>query len=121
MRLDDAPGLRVTVEVHGRTLPEYNDEDEDIQNGIQRTKYIEATTGVEFGVNTHKDRTYLYPKDDLEVQVHLDGKFACSRVLYNGYVGSSLVAGIKSSSCGQWSLERFTFADLRPSKRHSQR
>ena len=47
--LPSRPGIEITVKCNGANLQEYEDDDDDPQPDVV-TKYVEAVSGAEFGV-----------------------------------------------------------------------
>ncbi|KAL1648463.1 hypothetical protein SLS58_002218 [Diplodia intermedia] len=75
--ISDIPGLRVEVRVHGQPLDEFPSEDEP-DTSDTATRYIEATSGVEFTVRITYDEALdpRYKSFDIQSRLELDGKLA---------------------------------------------
>ncbi|KKY20242.1 hypothetical protein UCDDS831_g04876 [Diplodia seriata] len=78
--ISDIPGLKVEVRVHGQALDEFPSDDEP-DTSDTATRYIEATSGVEFTVRITYDEALdpRYKSYDIHSRLELDGKHADRR------------------------------------------
>lgn len=79
---DQIPGLEVTVWVNGKRAIEHDDDaayDEpcdvefDSPNGVRVVKYVEAESGVPFGVHLKRSRDFIFRGDQIGWSVSVDG------------------------------------------------
>jgi hypothetical protein len=76
--MKEYPGVQVTVECRGESLPEYdNDEEEPHSNSL--TKYIEAKSGAEFTIQLRLHPPY--PVHSVCFKLSLDGKCIAHRIV----------------------------------------
>ena len=73
--------IEVTIEVEGKPLEEYkDDEEEDKPDSI--TRYVEATTDAAFAIKTRLKRSFCFPTDSLGFHYKLDGVLVGDYGLY---------------------------------------
>lgn len=81
--LEDLPGIKVTVEVDGASLPEYRDIENDVQHddpavrlhqaACTVTNYIESVTGKHFSIKVEIGPEYKWDSPRLGFEKSLDG------------------------------------------------
>ncbi|KAK5162845.1 hypothetical protein LTR04_002944 [Oleoguttula sp. CCFEE 6159] len=78
--LEDVPGIEVAITVNGNDLKEY--EEDDIVNEPKTvTKYIEATSGVNFGIRYSVARRFPMKGDCITFSMYLDNEKCGSSVV----------------------------------------
>ncbi|KAK5740393.1 hypothetical protein LTR17_004656 [Elasticomyces elasticus] len=115
MRIEGCPGLHVTIAVQGIDLTEHivSEEEEDAETG---KRYVQAMPGAQFNVSIRFGDGFLYPSDDIEATVYLDGqrvRGTCPAHRNNGQ--STVIGHYRSFQDGQWTRQRFEFAELQTS------
>ncbi|KAK3622242.1 hypothetical protein LTR56_022290 [Elasticomyces elasticus] len=69
------PGMTISIDVAGKDLPEYNEEETDEANPIECVKYIEAMSGAEFGFAICFDApSFQYAYETINLECSLDGQ-----------------------------------------------
>ncbi|KAF1830663.1 hypothetical protein BDW02DRAFT_633451 [Decorospora gaudefroyi] len=107
------PRVRVSVQVHGVPLEEYNDDEESASpNSV--TKYIEAQSGAEFSIKAEVTRPF--PSHTILMNIYLDGKNTIGRYLeaytFVGTSHVSCVEGVKQHTGNKSLLQKFCFLEL---------
>ncbi|KAJ4986210.1 hypothetical protein SVAN01_08257 [Stagonosporopsis vannaccii] len=112
------PSIKISIVCNGVALPEYDDNDQESQNDVI-SKYIEATSGAEFGILC--ELSSPWPPYTVHLTYFLDQKRACSKLIRSVKNSSSskykpsytkLVEGLTTASNGQTYLHKFVFAAL---------
>lgn len=71
---DLLPGLTVSIQINGRELPEYRDE--DIQDPERTTSYlIEAVADSIFEIHARANPQAIFAGSSLAIQFYVDGKY----------------------------------------------
>ncbi|KAF2801158.1 hypothetical protein K505DRAFT_412439 [Melanomma pulvis-pyrius CBS 109.77] len=116
--LDDIPGLAVAVIVKNFPVQEFNHDEEGEETSSNAiTKYIEATSGEEFGVQMSFTRGFS-AQHSVRVDVGLDGKWAESYVydqIAIDHPRHGVVYSIKSArevEKGQYFERSFSFSEV---------
>jgi len=111
-KLTDVPGLKAEVVVDGKPLKEYNDPDPFPPKTV--SKYVQATSGVEFGI-FYKFRAPFPRNRTVSMKVTVDGReldepLIPPRDLFdkNGHTSTGPI----STNGEQFSVQRFCFSDL---------
>lgn len=108
------PRITTEVLVDSVALPQYEDEEENHASVAMVTKYIEAKSGADFVIRYSFEEK---PQYDVRVDVHLDGKWAASKLaLLKAFRNGALqqtIDGVKSNNGGRWVLAKFSFTDLK--------
>jgi len=109
------------VEVHllvdGQYLPEYGDDADATPTPNKQSTYVEATSGSIFSIEVRFGPRFAYHNSDISCAISLDGHGATSRIFYpKGNDFACVVNGVWTSQAGQWSEQKFTFADLETGK-----
>ena len=73
-------GIEAKIVVDGRPLPEYEDDEEDIQNAKTVVKYVEATTGSQFGLDLSASESFKFTSNGISFKIIIDGDFADHRL-----------------------------------------
>jgi hypothetical protein len=76
--MKECPGVQVTVECRGDSLPEYDNDEEEAHNN-SLTKYIEAKSGAEFTIRLQLHPPY--PVHAIYLKLSLDGKYVANRIV----------------------------------------
>jgi hypothetical protein len=111
--LPSRPGIEITVKSNGAALQEYEDDDDDPQPNVV-TKYVEAVSGAEFGVQW--EITSPWPPYTILFEYWLDqkkvsGKY-CQQIYYGRPCYSHLEEGALAVVNGQEFMHKFAFAAL---------
>lgn len=104
------------VTVNGQKLIEFEDEDEDNQSPSVVTKYVEAVTGAEFKVEVLCELMDLPGCDGVQYSVFLDGKEMDKSIMEFRICRRGYSDGARSRSKGNWTIKKYTFADIVLSK-----
>ena len=115
MKVEDCPGLTITVMVDGVDLPEYAGDIEDDEEPTERKRYVEVVPGSRFAVSMQLDRNFKYHKDAIEASVFLDGKnivMRCPRLKDRVIGERTIIDKIRSFQRGEYVKQRFQFAAL---------
>ncbi|KAK3069673.1 hypothetical protein LTR53_011790 [Teratosphaeriaceae sp. CCFEE 6253] len=76
----DVPGMAVTIDVHGRDVLEYDDDENDTAETATVSKYVEAVSGAEFGIAFRfKPEEYPFGDDSIQYRYYVDGTRANKR------------------------------------------
>lgn len=114
--------VEVKVLVNGEAAQEYNDDDEGSCGPKTITKYIEAITGAEFGVQIELKPSFRFPSELLCCYISIDGKqlnstvFRKERFMVLPRGQKATFKGITRSHGVTWSLEKFKFAEVKTSQ-----
>ncbi|KAK5005815.1 hypothetical protein LTR60_006144 [Cryomyces antarcticus] len=110
--LEDVPGIEVAITVNGNDLKEY--EEDDIVNEPKTvTKYIEATSGVNFGIRYSVARRFPMKGDCITFSMYLDNEKCGSSVVTKASVNTSSSQHCKyGRNEADSKLRRFMFAAL---------
>lgn len=106
------PGIKISVVCNGAALQEYDDDDQEPHDNVV-SKYIEATSGAEFGILC--ELFPPWPPSRVLLKYFLDHKKVCSKFLRPvNYTRNFkyLRKGSKSLGNGQVYLHQFAFAAL---------
>ncbi|KAL0261713.1 hypothetical protein SLS55_003143 [Diplodia seriata] len=116
--ISDIPGLKVEVRVHGQALDEFPSEDES-DTSDTATRYIEATSGVEFTVRITYDEALdpRYKSCDIQSRLELDGKPADKRnTERKDWIGKERkevnYSGSRSLENGKWYFRTMAFSQV---------
>jgi len=128
---EDLPGIKVTVEVDGASLPEYRDAENEIQHdnpsvrlhqaGCTVINYVESVTGKCFSIKAEMGSEYKWDCPYLGFETYLDG-VKVYELLGQRPVGKNKsvtvkILGTMSGSSGQAGiLRRFKFAEIHTSE-----
>lgn len=111
--LDGCPNIKVHVVSNGTSLKEYDDDDE-IQAPNTITKYVEVVSGAEFQI--HHEILTPWPKHAIRFGCFLDEQSIAGTIIrkrhYRGTSHLFVKDGASSYSQGQWSFQKFRFAEL---------
>ncbi|KAL8930202.1 MAG: hypothetical protein Q9208_000819 [Pyrenodesmia sp. 3 TL-2023] len=112
--------LRAFVAVNGNRVQEYVDEELEVEkeNPELAVKYIEAESGAEFTIDVEVTRQTAFKTENLEIQVHLDGKWAAGEYVYRSKVLQSnnyvlKIGGATRMVNGSCEFRAFMFSDVR--------
>lgn len=108
------PGLEVEVHTNAGALREYVDDDEQDSHSTV-TKYIEAQSGVEFGINYNFTSR---PEHGVVLYVYIDGNYITGVVIFlhdfkSGQTHKNKIEGKYHKKDGHWFRQKFSFASLR--------
>jgi len=82
MKSTSYPGLDVKLSVGGAAMQEYEDENSEVptaenaQGWRNSSTFVEAASGANFKIELRVDDQYQFRRDDLQVDVYLDGRLA---------------------------------------------
>lgn len=112
--LASRPGIKITVVCNGASLEEYEDDDVDEQTDTVASKYIEAVSGAEFGVQW--EITAPWPPYTILFEYWLDqkrvGSRYCQPVNFRSPSYTHLEKGASTTVNGQSYLQKFAFTAL---------
>lgn len=113
--LDAHPNIEVQIVCNGIPLKEYDDDDNDESaepNTV--TKYVEAISGAEFQIQ--HDIMAPWPRHEILFTCIIDKQnIRGALIRKHHYYGRSyryIKDGVESYNRGQWSTQRFQFAEL---------
>lgn len=111
---DTFPAAEAEILVNEVALQEYFDDEDASTSDRTVVRYIEAVSGADFTIRYKIDSK---PKFDVTVDIYLDDKWVAGRVVERSLFRISsyqqTVVGVNSNSTGNWSLSKFSFADLK--------
>jgi hypothetical protein len=97
----DVPGLSVGIDVNGEDLPQYNTDEADEEKTVI-TKYVEAISGVEFGVSVRVDTTkFPFARSVIDFSIEFDGNIGSAWYWDSTHMASGTVALPKVPSTSQ--------------------
>ena len=118
--VSEVPGLVVTIDVAGQNLAEYDDNDVEEPQPLATMKYVEATSGANFGVATSYDPfVFSHVNDHIRYHLYLDGKHirAWTHSPNKIAIGHrSVLEHVRSNLGDRMVKKQFSFAELQISK-----
>lgn len=116
-------GLQAFVAVNGNRVQEYVDEELEVEkeNPEVAVRYIEAESGAEFTIEVEVTKQTAFKTENLEIQVHLDGKWTAGEYVYRSKVLRSndycqRIGGVTKKVEGNCEFRAFMFSNVRYSE-----
>ncbi|KAL8902195.1 MAG: hypothetical protein Q9207_004832 [Kuettlingeria erythrocarpa] len=113
--------LHAFVAVNGTRLQEYADKELEMEKETPDVadKYIEAESGAEFTIEVEATKQMAFKTENVEIQVHLDGKWAAGEFLIRSKVLRSnkyclKIGGVTKEIGGNCEFRAFTFSSVTP-------
>jgi hypothetical protein len=116
MLVDGLPGANVFLSVDDAALHEHETESHSSEHAVNALAYVEAVAGAAFAVNINLDYAFKYRKDDLIIEVYVDGARIKSNVVARG----TRYAKIDKVHVTSSTIRRFMFAEHQTSMRRCQ-
>ena len=118
-------GIEVSVVIAGKALTEYDDEEAadespDHPNGV--SKYIEAVSDAEFGIDIMVPSSYDFARNAISFKLTLDGVLVTTHLCRKAVVKRlredwhTTIAGSKVRDGEKWYLRPFKFNDIKIGK-----
>lgn len=108
------PNIEVQIVCNGAPLKEYDDDDEESAEPNTVTKYVEVVSGAEFQIQ--HDIMVPWPRHEILFECTIDkqniGGNLIKKRRYQGRIYRYTKNGALSYKKGQWSTQRFHFAEL---------
>jgi hypothetical protein len=114
--------LEVKVEIGDTYAVEYEDDEGQAEESESvTTKYVEAVSGVGFGIMCRVLSTYHFNEDFLSFQIFVDGKWAGGRRFFSTKHGNrrgqeALMHHVSVGWNNDWKRLRYRFTDLKTRK-----
>ncbi|KAK3072402.1 hypothetical protein LTR53_006895 [Teratosphaeriaceae sp. CCFEE 6253] len=112
----DVSGMEITIDVAGKDLLEYDDDENDPADTATVSKYVEAVSGAEFGIAFRfKPGEYPFGDDRIEYNYYVDGTCAKKQThrLKNIRSGHRMVKhGAVRESHNTWVSQAMLFSEL---------
>lgn len=118
MKHDDIPGVFAHIDVDGFRLEEFeDDQEEENQDTLGPTRYVEAVAGSNFTVGVTFNADFLYPNEDINCRVWLDGKDVTGRLSRKSrtILHTLECDGVMESNQNGTFLRKFQFSYLKTS------
>ncbi|KAI4652232.1 hypothetical protein J4E93_002431 [Alternaria ventricosa] len=107
------PGLAVEIIVNDDPLPGYDDDSDDPASPTTVTKYVEATSGVNFAIKVSITKGYPFPVGDIKAEISLDGLVVAHKVILEAeFFGEYLFMGRRTQIGRHPKIQKFCFAEL---------
>ena len=114
-------GIEVLVVIAGKALTEYDDEeaaDKSHEHASEVSKYIEAVSDAEFGIDITVPSSYDFAGDAISFKLTLDGVSVRGRLCRKAKIKRlrvdwhTTIAGSKVKNGKNWYLKPFKFNDI---------
>ncbi|KAI4610889.1 hypothetical protein J4E80_007918 [Alternaria sp. BMP 0032] len=106
-------GLSVEIIVNNALLPEYDDDSDTPASPTTVTKYVEATSGVNFAIKVSITKGYPFPVGDINADISLDGIVVAHKIILEAdFFVEHLFMGRRSQIGGHPKIQKFCFAEL---------
>lgn len=109
-------GIEMTVQVDGRNLQEYNDDDEVPQENVV-SRYVQAISEAEFAINIKVPSDYRFTSTSLNFRAYAEGKFIRARTCKRNETAfkSSITGRLYQGEAG-WKAQPLVFAEITPGR-----
>lgn len=116
--------VEVTISAKGSTLPEYDDDAEELGPSNTVTKYIEALTGADFQIDYRIKPTFQMISTGIAIRIYIDGEYMDSHVLRQNQQLTNLsrehygntFKGARRLQSQSWTFQAFNFAEIKTSR-----
>lgn len=109
--IEAIPGVAITVQVAGRPLKEWPDDNEDPRHHAV-VRYVEAVSGQEFDIKVQVQDEAVFQENSLTFHVHIDGQRTQSFTSWPGGRKVTIFRGIRDAT----SMRRYRFSNLQISE-----
>ena len=110
--------IKVTIDVDGQSLQEYDDANDVEQGQHATTKFVEAVSNAKFALSATLLDNFNYTSDAIELAFYLEGQSVAGTIIRNGNEHSRgrSISGQAVFEDNEWKLRLFQFVDANVSK-----